>query len=183
MRKHWTRNLLLAVSAALLLGGGVALAGSLTFVFSPDCLLCYTGDGPTEDGQLVTGTTTGWQEGESVSFYFTYPDGYETPESLFVIMPAGGALDFLVSAGCDPSIEPVSTRGEVSIRREHGFGVHSMTLTGPTSGSITAELVIVDDLGDCASYRFVPEPGTVALLGSGLAGLAGYVGLRLRRKQ
>lgn len=31
--------------------------------------------------------------------------------------------------------------------------------------------------------EFVPEPGTVAFLGSGLACLAGYPGLRLRRRR
>jgi hypothetical protein len=34
-----------------------------------------------------------------------------------------------------------------------------------------------------AEEEFVPEPGTLALLGSGLAGLAGYAALRLRSGQ
>ena len=36
---------------------------------------------------------------------------------------------------------------------------------------------------DCAALEFVPEPGTIMLLGSGLAGLAGYATLRLRSGQ
>ena len=31
--------------------------------------------------------------------------------------------------------------------------------------------------------EFVPEPGSILLLGSGLAGLAGYAGLRWRARQ
>ena len=33
-----------------------------------------------------------------------------------------------------------------------------------------------------AEVEFVPEPGTAILMAGGLAGMAGYVGFRLRRK-
>jgi hypothetical protein len=37
-------------------------------------------------------------------------------------------------------------------------------------------------LNPCGAEEFVPEPGSVILLASGLMGLAGYAGLRLRKK-
>jgi parallel beta-helix repeat protein len=74
-------------------------------------------------------------------------------------------------------------------------GVLSVTLVPDTSGAATVTVdgpcgiedldgttIEVDVLEPAAEEEFVPEPGTVLLLASGLAGLAGYAGLRLRRR-
>jgi len=78
--------------------------------------------------------------------------------------------------------------------------VTSSGFIGDTEGRLTATLtpahagtatVWVDGpcgldgsivLGVVAAAEFVPEPGTVLLLGSGLMGLAGYAGLRRRKR-
>jgi hypothetical protein len=56
----------------------------------------------------------------------------------------------------------------------HRAGTARVTVQGPCGLTETRVLAVESE--------FVPEPGSVVLLASGLMGLAGYAGLRLRRK-
>jgi len=59
-------------------------------------------------------------------------------------------------------------------------GTATLTVVGPCG---LEEQLVLGVLAAEEEEEFVPEAGTVALLASGLAGLAGYTGLRLRRKK
>jgi hypothetical protein len=69
-----------------------------------------------------------------------------------------------------------------------GSGPNYLVTVNTANGVITEAGASVDGLdgivfGPLPAEEFVPEPGTVLLLGSGLAGLAGYATLRWRARE
>ena len=73
-----------------------------------------------------------------------------------------------------PSVVPTTFEGE------HRLSITEESPPGTVVDSDRASFRVAED---CSEPEFVPEPGSMLLVGSGLAGLAGYATLRLRSGQ
>lgn len=196
MNKNWPRGLLLGVSMALLLSGGVALAAPRTSI-DPWCGVCCQMSFPdlnVEQDRLDCDpfwsiSTTGWGANEDLDLTLT-PPGTTAPlftrshpadgtgrydvHLHFVCWREGNIFDTLL----------VGEKGLYLFRKWQADDYGKWTLLSEgESGAVEADFYFAEDAGVCRAMEFVPESGSILLLGSGLAGLAGYAALRWRTRE
>jgi hypothetical protein len=189
MKKHWLRGLLLGASMALLLAGGVALAAASVTV-EPYCGVCCEGTfldasnevAPCEEYWTVV--TSGWQPFEDLTLEFK-PPGTLLFGQHIIQADAAGYYDAYLMLLCygreaGSSAEDIIYSGDWD--SEGSYGEWEVVVEGQ-SETATTTFWFARDISECEAQEFVPEPGTILLLGSGLAGLAGYVTLRWRTRE
>jgi hypothetical protein len=199
MKRHSLRGLLLGVGLALLLVGGAALAQGLSITVDQVCFECWArADGwPPDDDHVVVLTFDGYDPDEYLWGRLTmagvpWAEDYWSPPvaeppCTFELAVFCETLEvWYDESGCygppEGSASAVYGNGPPA---EYGQWVWRAWQTDTTDpGDVIDGPVYANfRFAEVCEEEFVPEPGTMLLLGSGLAGLAGYASLRWRTKK
>lgn len=196
MQKHGLSGLLLGVSLALLLSGGVAMAAA-SLGIEPWCGVCCDDvlvdqeaqAGLPECDDFFTATTSGWGDFESLGFTLSSP-GPRLPLNFIALADENGQMVVRLYLMCWTGNNVFQTSADgpdlnviwSAQWTEDDYGKWALLAEG-SEDSVEADFYFVEDGDACRAMEFVPEPGTLVLLGSGLAGLAGYAALRWRTRE
>jgi hypothetical protein len=179
-----------------LLVGGVALAKGLYVTADKACVECFPmerGDAnalpmPIPEEYQVPVTFGGWIQNPNYllcsrliapSFngeplFLCGPPPVQDPQTFDWWLPCD------LSPGSESSLLPEGVDASAGIEHLYGEWTYQVKLLDANENRIDfaeASWLLAED---CAAALFVPEPGSILLLGGGLASLAGYATLRLR---
>jgi len=167
----------------VLLTCGTALA-QLSLSIQPGCIECcpLEGLGPCP-GYTAFVTSRGWQPDERLILVLTGPGPAGPFGTGFLSADDEGRLELQLIFLCQ---NPWLAEDEATVQsvekywwihpewRPGDYGPWHLQVLG-NSGEVQGDFLFAED---CVAAEFVPEPGSLLLLGSGMAVLAGYLAHR-----